>query len=246
MRKSVWGFCVAIVVLVVAWLAWPRMPEYVTWRTASMNGRRVEFMVVELPRSLWEWDVVEDVDNPKTVKEWREALGADIVFNAAYFNEDYTASGFMKEGKGPSRVPWPTREEQADPYGYTFLVHNLHSTYLPRDPQEEPVGDAFLSFPTLVVDGQPIVAEDSQKYAARTMLAEDVNGNSYMVITTEGSVSLYEAAQWLAAQPEQFTLAGNLDGGPSTGVSIENKNRDIEDASAPVPSVIAGYSSEGS
>jgi hypothetical protein len=44
----------------------------------------------------------------------------------------------------------------------------------------------------------------------------------------------------LLNQPEHFVLAGNLDGGPSTGVSFVDGRRSLEEYSVPVPNVILG------
>lgn len=203
------------------------------------------FLVVQLPNDGWRWEIAQDPTAPKTVAAWRTALGADVVANAAYFLADNTPAGFLSDEGVHSGMPWPSLEEQADTHGYTFMVtvsdDELALRYLPNDPQSAPPADAFLSFPTLVANGAPLVAESSGLFASRTMLAEDAEGNDYLIITEEETVTLYDAAQWLATQPEHFMTAGNLDGGPSTGVSIENGWWDIEDPSAPVPSVIVGY-----
>lgn len=247
MRMLRWGALGVAIIGVgcfVIWAVSPRLPEYVERRQAVIDDRNVQMLIVELPTSSWHWSAVSDPSHPKTVQEWREELGADIVFNAAYFNEDFTPSGYFYEGKGTSTVPWPTAEQQADPHSYTFSVatdaSGFHLAYLPTAPREEPTANTFLSFPTLVADGTPMVEENSYLYAARTVLAEDAEGRDFLIVTEKGSVTLYEIAQWLAAQPEQFVIAGNLDGGPSTGVSIEHGRWDVEEKSASVPSVIVG------
>ncbi|MEK7105524.1 MAG: phosphodiester glycosidase family protein, partial [Patescibacteria group bacterium] len=73
---------------------------------------------------------------------------------------------------------------------------------------------------------------------------EDAAGHDYLIVTKKGSLSLYELAKWLDEQPENFVIAGNLDGGPSTGLSLENEKHDLEIPSGAVPSVIVGYRSE--
>lgn len=172
-------------------------------------------------------------------------MNADIAFNGAYFLEDMTPSGFFKSDGTANNIDWPTEDEQRDPTSYTFLVEvvdgALDLSYLPAAPQTEPTNDAFLSFPTLVVNGKSMVSKDSELHAARTILAEDATGDTYLVITERGDLSLYEAAQWLADQPENFTVAGNLDGGPSTGLSLENGQFDMEVSSTRVPSVLVGH-----
>lgn len=237
-------------IALAVWLLWPRLPAWVERRDAAIGESSVTFLVIALPEDGWRWDIVNDPAHPKTVAEWRAELDADVVFNAAYFGSDFTPTGYLRDtaavGGAESAVAWPTTAEQADRFGYTFLVQpqagGIQLGYLPDAPQNETTGDALLSFPTLLANGQPLIAENSGLYAARTVLAKDVHDVTYLIITERGNVTLYHLAQWLAQQPEQFVLAGNLDGGPSTGVSLENGRWDVEEPSASVPSVIVGYS----
>lgn len=235
-----------LTLIAAAWFLWPRLPDGLSRRTGSFGDRGVTFLVYRLPTGGVEYALVGDPSNPRSVRQWREDLGADVVFNGSYFNADNTPSGYWKTGKGVSAVPWPSAGERADAYGYTFALtfanDGLHMRYLPADPVEEPVDEMFLSFPTLVADGAALVKIDSGQRARRTAVAEDANGVDYLIVTKEGTVSLYELARWLDAQPEGFVVAGNLDGGPSTGVSIENERQDVEVLSADVPNVIAIYS----
>jgi hypothetical protein len=191
--------------------------------------------------------LLADVNDPKSVRTWREETGASLVVNGSYFLEDNQASGYWQAGEIESRIDWPTLEEHKDPVGYTFAVSTVDEElllrYLPTEPIDEPTPDTFLSFPTLIADGQPLVSRDSGMLARRTVVASQDSmvgpGHDYVIVTEEGQLSLYELAHWLAEQPEQFNIAGNLDGGPSTGISYENGFHDIEVRSAEVPNVIA-------
>lgn len=231
---------------VVVWCFLPSLPEGLSRRTFSLDERDVTMLVMKLPQSLREYRLVSDPAHPKSVRAWREELGAEVVFNGSYFNEDGSPSGYWKTGKGTSAVAWPSLEVQTDTHGYTFafslLVGQMAMRYLPTDPMEEPVDEMFLSFPTLVADGQPMVESDSGQMARRTAVAKDADGRDYVIVTERGTLTLYELSRWLVEQPEHFVIAGNLDGGPSTGISIENNRQDIEVLSAAVPNVIAIYS----
>lgn len=230
---------------VVAWRLWPRLPDGLSRRTVAFDDRDATLLVYRLPTFGAQYAFVGDPSNPRSVRQWREDLGADVVFNGSYFNADNTPSGYWKTGKGTSTVLWPSLEAQADPYGYTFALSvandGLRSRYLPSDPVEEPVDEMFLSFPTLVADGRAMVEKESGLLARRTVVAEDADGTDYLIVTEEGTISLYQLARWLDEQPEGFVTAGNLDGGPSTGVSMENGSRDIDVPSAVVPNVIAVF-----
>lgn len=251
-RRSV-ILLVFVVVLAAAacaavWRLWPRAPEGLSRRTAEFGDRSVTFLVYRLPTFGAEYSLVGDPSNPRGVRQWREDLGAAVVFNGSYFNADNTPSGYWKTGKGTSAVPWPSREAQADPHGYTFsltaLMGGLGMRYLPNDPGDERVDETLLSFPTLLADGRPMVEADSGLRARRTAVAEDADGVDYAIVTEAGTLTLYELSRWLAEQPENFVVAGNLDGGPSTGISIENGGDDIDVLSAAVPNVVAIFTSE--
>lgn len=244
------SLCIVLAVGAGVWFSRPPAEDPWVWRrTFGIGDREATMLVVRLPRGLRELEFVSDPLSPKSVRAWREELGAEIVFNGAYFQEDGTPSGYWKTGKGASAVSWPDLEEQSDPYAYTFMVSagvsDLSLSYLPFAPREEPpIGPTFLSFPTLVANGVAIVESDSGQRARRTALAEDADGNDYLVLTEEGTVSLYELAQWLSEQPERFVTAGNLDGGPSTGVSIRSGGTREDVLSAAVPNVVAVFAPE--
>lgn len=240
---------VFIVVVALAglllWSTRTRVPDGLARRTSVLGGREVGFIVMRLPTSLREYSFVADPENPRTVRQWRQDLGAEIVFNGSYFKEGGFPSGYWKTGKGESAVPWPSPEERADPHGYTFslsaFVNGLRMDYLPANPVDETIDETFLSFPTLVAEGAPMVEADSGQLARRTVVAMSERGDAYLIVTEKGTLSLYQLSQWLVAQPERFVIAGNLDGGPSTGASIENGDHDVEVLSAPVPNVVAVF-----
>jgi len=209
------------------------------------DGRTATFLIVKLAVNDFRWGLAEDSEAPKTVMAWREALRADLVINGTYFTEMMQPTGYYHAaGATSTHISWPSRDEQKDDTGYTGLVQivdgQLNLYYLPDEPQKESAADvaAFLTFPTLVAGGESLVKTDSQKYAHRTILAKDSDGTPYIIITENGLPSLYETAEWLVKQPENFTIAVNLDGGPSTGISYADEDIKLEVTSASVPNVI--------
>jgi hypothetical protein len=221
------------------------LPKSLDHRKMTFGDRTVVFTVVPLNDYATRFSLENDPEKPKSVKEWRESLGANFVLNGSYFDDEEQPTGYLQDNKKTGTTAWPTPGQQGDIASYTFLVEvnetGLELSYLPKEPQTEPAGDAFLSFPTLLYNGEPLIAEDSRRYASRTILAEDKNGRDFVILTKRGEVSLFEMAQWLSIQPEEFAIAGNLDGGPSTGLSFARKNGDFDIYSADVPNVIAGY-----
>lgn len=236
------AFLAAVIGAVV--LLRSQLPEGVEKRYAVIDDRKVTFDIVNLTAGSYTFENVADPANLKSVKSWREHLAADIVFNSAYFNAENEPTGYYALPAATSTVKWPTVKDQTDPASYSFLVRivdgKLKLEYLPDAPRAIAPTNAFLSFPALLNDGQVLVKADSGNLASRTMLAQTANGDIYLIVTEKAPLSLFEAAEWLAAQPEKFILAGNLDGGPSTGLSITDDKHVFDESSALVPNVIAG------
>ncbi|GEM_PF-834280 len=209
------------------------------------DGRTVGLIIIKLEKNKFTWGMADDPKAPKTVMAWRQELGANLVINGSYFDEEMRPTGFYKpQEKTESRIAWPERNAQKQESGYTGLAQikngllSLH--YLPADFQKTPTQEtaAFLTYPTLLSEGKILIDGDTKKYARRTILAQDKNGVPYIVITESGVMSLFEVAKWLAEQPEELTLAINLDGGSSTGLSYLDKKINVEITSIPVPNVI--------
>lgn len=216
------------------------LPSFIERRIATFDGHEVSFLVSKFDSDNARWALMNDPSSPRSVHEWRETSGAQFVINGSYFTETYQPSGFYAIENGSSMVPWP----EADASGYTFGVNvnddgRMHLLYLPQEASATPPeGSTLLSFPTLVVDDVSMIKADSGLHARRTVLAQTDDGTTYGIVSESGEASLYQMAQWLAAQPEHFRIAGNIDGGPSTGLSAPSSPWDIEIHSAAVPNVI--------
>jgi len=224
------------------------LPDYISRRRTKSEGSGVEatFLVLKIDPAKWSWEAAEAVEAPKSVAAWRDAIGADIVINAAYFTASGTPSGFWRNASSTprSRRDWPNEKSRSDKAGYTgaVLVKDgaLSLAYLPEDDIDpENYDTAFLTYPTLIADGQPVVLKESGLFARRTVLAEDADGDDYVIVTEEGSATLYGLSRWLAEQPESFVRAVNLDGGPSTGLALEDGDTSLSLGYALIPNVLA-------
>ncbi|MBD3281721.1 hypothetical protein GF391_03155 [Candidatus Uhrbacteria bacterium] len=222
------------------------LTEFMDRRSVTYgDGRMVDFLVIKIDEKEFDWGMANNPNDPKTVLAWRQELNANLVINGSYFDENMQPTGYYHAaGATSTRFDWPGRDEQTNETGYTGLVRiidgDLKLSYLPAGRQRESAPDvaAFLSFPTLLYDGEALIETDSKKYAHRTLLAQDVRGSSYIILTESGIPSLYETAVWLEAQPEEFAIAINLDGGNSTGLSYADDEVKVEVISAAVPNVI--------
>lgn len=217
------------------------LPGFMERRVATFDGHEVSFLVSKFSAES-KWSFANDPSSPKSVHEWRQDLGARFVMNGSYFTETNQPAGFYSLNGSPSAVPWP--ETAFNENGYTFAVNiredgSMNMYHVPASSMLGAYpGSTFLSFPTLVLNDMPMVAEDSGFHARRTVLAQEDDGTITVIVSESGEESLYQMAQWLAQQPEHFRIAGNLDGGPSTGISTASTPWDIEVQSAAVPNVV--------
>ncbi len=217
----------------------PILPSYVSRRDARFDdGMTATFLVLKMDPAVWRWELAEDAAHPKTAAAWREATGAEIAMNAAYFTASGTPAGYFRTSTAKSRVPWPKDDD-----GYTGAVAIMDGAltlaYLPSDAVDRAGADAlFLTYPTLVADGKALVEKDSTLLARRTALAVDAGGTPYAIVTEKGLATLFALSRWLAAQPERFVRAVNLDGGPSTGLSLGDGSVSFDLGVTPVPNAL--------
>ncbi len=226
-----------------------RLPSYVSrreWKDPD-TGASATFLVARLDPAAWTWDLAQDVEQPKTPREWRDVLGASLVINGSYFTASGTPSGFYQNfpTTPKSAIPWPNTSARANESGYTGVVRlvggNIHLSYLPKEEISLKTTDQlFLTYPTLLFGGAALIEKDSGLTARRTVLAEDVTGVTYIIVTEGGLISLHDLAAWLVEQPEAFTIAVNLDGGPSTGLALKDGDAAIDTSLAAVPNVVVG------
>ncbi len=224
------------------------LPPNIERRRASIDGEAVSFLFVRIDDSLT-WDFANAPSSPLSVHAWRELLDADVVVNGAYFTETNQPAGYYVID-GNANMVCPLASSDSDIVsGYTFAVW-IHGGTLEFGSVAEhpeicggpgaPPVTAFASFPTLVRQNAAMIEKDSELKAHRTMLAETMDGTRYIVLTESGEATLYDLAQWFLAQSEDYRIVGNLDGGPSTGISIRGTRWDVEVPSAAVPNVIWG------
>ena len=216
------------------------LPGFMERRVGMFDGHEVSFLVSKFSADS-HWSIKNDISAPKSVHEWRQLLRAKLVINGSYFSESYDPTGFYSIDGSDSAIQWPNTA--FDENGYTFAVNiqeeKMNMYFVPASSTIGPYpGSTFLSFPTLVLNDVPMVDIDSGLHARRTVLAQTEDSAIYVIVSEKGEVSLYQMAQWLVAQPEHFRIAGNLDGGPSTGLSAESKPWNIDIQSSAVPNVL--------
>lgn len=173
---------------------------------------------------------------PKHISTWGGGEQR-LVLNGGFFHEDYTPSGYLVvDGQ---RIGNRMFDQEL-----SGLVSIQYGNLTIRDLAEQPLlegekfGHALQSFPFLIKHGKPAVQEDSGLLARRSAIGADRTGNILLIMVPE-QISLYEFAQELERIDIDFDMVLNLDGGPSSGLYIEEEDyRHVIDSFVPVPSVL--------
>jgi len=226
---------------------WQELTEGLEIRTMEIStgtdrtGRRLNFTALKIDTGKIKLEVAQDAANPRTVAAWRKQLDTVAVINGGYFTEENLTAGFL--------IADGIRYGTANKNGYagTFFIResgeaSVRSTELEPVTEGEDLSGAIQSYPLLLLDSQAQVREDSGKMARRTVVAIDQMG--YLILMVERDLStLYEVSRALALNGD-FVAALNLDGGSSSGLSVQIDGSSYTVPSAKVPNVIAVYLSE--
>jgi hypothetical protein len=175
---------------------------------------------------------------PQRIAAWAESdPSAVVLVNGVYFHEDFSPSGWMKQHGsviGTREFDW--ERSAAVTLNPVFSIGTASSSADLRDAQ-----DAFQTYPFLIRHGLPAVQEDSGLIARRTFMGLDTDGRVYVGIVPGGLLSLYALSQALGALSIAWQDVVNLDGGPSSGLSVQGAERtDVWNSDASVPNVIVG------
>lgn len=201
---------------------------------------------IKIEQDKFNFELVQE-SQAKSAFDWQEELNALLVVNAAFFNESYLPTGYLKSSDGAEYGNAYMEGEN----GYTgaFIINDegqVELRYLPTQNYGLAELDGFeatlQTFPTLILPGGVAsIINDSSKTANRTVLAESKSGDFYIFLSQQNSLTLLEMQDFLLNFEDKLDIAINLDGGTSSGVSIESGDFDYHLSSFYVPSVIAIY-----
>ncbi len=197
-------------------------------RTLNLIGPQntvIESMfILRISPSFFDFEVHHQT-KPLSLEDWASQTNADIVVNAGYFlieEENYYPTGLVISN---SEVFGLSYGEFAGMFSVINGKPDLR--WLAQTPYNstEPVDFAFQSFPLLVKPGGelgfPADFEDNLT-ARRTVLAKDQNGNILLILTQKGYFTLHKLSMFLTGSDLNLDIAVNLDGGPSTGLLIQD------------------------
>lgn len=215
------------------------------WETVGPSVERWEDTTVilyRMPIPTVSLRFVHSSSVPKSVREWSDDIAGELaIINGVYFNEDYAPTGLLiSEGQTVSG-------RRFDPKRSGLLVLAPHFDI--RDRLDlTGVVEAAQSYPYLIKNRKSAVSTDSSLMARRSFIGSDEQDRLYLGVAAARPISLFELGRHLAGLDVNWRSVLNLDGGPSTGLSVNIKEHretsyNIEKhlfniPSAPVPNVI--------
>ncbi len=167
----------------------------------------------------YEQGVARDIDS------WRIEMQADVVVNGGFFTGDYRAVGRLIEDGVLYGFPLDYGERSVGVPGmFTVLDDGLVNLYsMGRDqyrPRDLDIWQAIESYPMLVLPGgQPQFHRETSKFARRTAIGIDSDGDVLVMVVDQPVFTLYAFSRWLAASDLNIDMALNLDGGRSSGLA---------------------------
>jgi hypothetical protein len=213
----------------------PRAPEwtalapglwYRSWQVLTDDGSTVDGHVFRADPRIVHMTVLDArrVDrNVARVAVLRQETQAYLVVNGGFFDEKAQPLGLVV---GDGRQTSPLRKVDQG----VFVISMSKPTILhSRDPLPTPVDAALQSGPRLVVDGRALQLKPQVSRRSSICLPGD---GTVMVVVVPRPVSLAALAASLVRQPGNGGLgcwsALNLDGGPSTQLSVATAALNLE------------------
>ncbi len=195
--------------------------EPIVSTTGSNRGAEIVYMLRVDPAHFL-FDVGYAAGNPKLLAEWQAESGAQIVVNGGFFTPEQTATALVIDDNqviGSSYVGFGGMIG-IDAAGVTLLD-------LARQPYTggEGFAEGMQSFPMLVLPGGELgfpADLESGRVARRTVIGIDQTGRVLLIITPRGAFTLHQLSRYLVESDFELDMALNLDGGPSSGILLQN------------------------
>lgn len=187
-------------------------------QTIVYENHQYQAIAFKLNNKTTQWKLSHSLE-PKRIEDWADELGANLVVNGGFFTESFEPTGlFRLEGMTLSESTYTSATVGS-------IQIRDGSLTLVNTSQLPSAGDLFQSYPLLIrPDGGIAVEADTEKIARRTILAQDTQDFTYVILFDGTPLSLYTASIILPRMFPELVWALNLDGGPSTGATYESEN----------------------
>lgn len=174
---------------------------------------------------------------PKTVQSWsKDMKKATFVANGVFFDEKWQPTGMLKTGGKlvGSRNYDPALSGILELSPEVRVINTATEKY-----DLTKMTEAAQSFPLIIKAGVSVTSFKDTHAARRTVFGTDNDGNAYVGIIPEDSVTFPDLAKILAKTGVSWSNVINLDGGSSSGFALRsNGMSDNLDSIVQVPNVI--------
>jgi len=212
-----------------AGLNFKEIPVYSSTDKTKINDL---IMVFKFQPDKFKFALQQQVTEPLSVSAWQEKFQALFVCNGGYFLENNQPAELLKingEKFGTNLTSASVGELVINDHGLLDIQANADIT------NEQNI---LQSYPLLISpDKKENIASDSGQVAPRTIVAKDNAGNILFIFTKNYYFSLYTLQNYLKKSDLNLAIALNLDGGPSSGYSLNTTPPMVSD-SAEVPNVV--------
>ncbi|MGB1250663.1 MAG: phosphodiester glycosidase family protein [Candidatus Promineifilaceae bacterium] len=180
-------------------------------------------VILRLDPTLYHFDVAYRPGEAQTLAEWSEETGALITMNGGFFTAEYDATGLtVVDGEASG---WS--------YEYGGMVQIIDGVArvrsLAAEPYQvgEPIDAGLQAFPILVHPDGSGYTQESTNRARRTVIAQDHNGQIFLIVTARSNFTLSTLSDYLRASDLNLKVALNLDGATSTGLILTDPYTEI-------------------
>lgn len=199
------------------WIRWASKSNPDIW-VLRIDPRRYRFKVMHF-RS-------EGASQPLGLWEWMDRSGALAVFNAGQYYPDFSYMGFLVSGgrKVYSRLHRLFQaiflaEPLQDGVPMARILDLAEEEFDLEKPGYSEIAQSFM----LIDRWKNIRVQRTANMAARTILAEETEGN-LLVLLTQGPYTLWDLAQELRVGPFPILKAMSMDGGEEAQLGVRTKD----------------------
>ena len=183
-----------------------------------------------------------DATSTGHISDWRKANTSTVaILNGEYFQASGTPSGFLRAGGESVSSHYFDLDRSGFVYGGSSpeIAMVSSSDAMQSLVKQSTTTDILQSYPFLIKQGKAAVTSESGKAARRSFIGFDTSNTLYLGVIDTGDVTLHELSLYLAQSGVAWKDVLNLDGGPSTGLSVEagDWNETIDSWTA-IPNVV--------
>jgi len=205
----------------------PYPPEGITEIThyvESLDGhvvrerREGDIVLYKFDKDKFDFSFVNSKE-PMRINDWRTELDEPLfIINGTYFNEDFTPSGFLVTDEGEVGTTWfdPDLSGIIDFTDEPVVIDTSNKRYKLKN-----FTNAAQSFPFYIIDGEIAVKDNKEQLARRSFIGIDTENNIYLGVAYDIKPDLYQMSVALDQMDIDWRHVLNLDGGPSTGMTIQ-------------------------